>query len=58
MPPHIAELAINHIKTGLEAIYDQHQFHAEIRAALVQWADHVEAVATGNNNVVALKRRA
>lgn len=57
--PHIAELAINHIKTGVEAIYDQHRYHREIRAALVIWAKHVESVVGDQPyNVVALKRSA
>ena len=37
--PHIAELAINHVKGGVEAIYDRHRYQREIRAALAWWAD-------------------
>ena len=31
VPPHIAELAINHIKGGVQAIYDRHRYQREIR---------------------------
>jgi len=42
--PHIAERAVNHIKGGVEAIYDRHRYEAEIKAALALWADHVSAI--------------
>jgi integrase len=39
--PHIAERAVNHIKGGVEAIYDRYRYEREITAALAVWADHV-----------------
>jgi integrase len=43
--PHIAELAINHVRGGVQAIYDRHRYEPEIKAALAAWADHVTAIA-------------
>jgi integrase len=42
--PHIAERAVNHIKGGIEAIYDRHKYEREIKAALALWAENVFAV--------------
>jgi integrase len=54
--PHIAELAINHVKGGVEAIYDRYRYQREIAAALARWADHVLALVEGRkSNVVALQ---
>jgi integrase len=47
VPPHIAELAINHVKAGIVAVYDRYRYEPEIADALVQWAEHVMAVAEG-----------
>ena len=44
--PHIAELCINHVKGGVEAIYDRHRYQPEIKAALALWAEHVAALIT------------
>jgi hypothetical protein len=44
--PHVAELAINHAKGGLQAVYDQYSYEGEIAAALALWADHVRSVVT------------
>jgi hypothetical protein len=52
--PHIAELAINHVKGGVEAIYDRHKYEREIMAL---WAEHVLAVIEGReSNVVPMMR--
>jgi integrase len=54
--PHIAELCINHVKGGIQAVYDKHRYQGEIGAALALWADHVLAVAAGQRTkVVALR---
>ena len=51
--PHIAELAIGHVKTGIIAVYDQHQFEPEIQVAFEAWerrlqtALHAEEPNTG-----------
>jgi integrase len=42
--PHIAELAINHVKGGVQAIYDRHTYEREIKAALTLWANYVLSV--------------
>jgi integrase len=45
--PHVAELAINHVRGGIQAIYDRHRYQREIGAALALWAAHVMAIASG-----------
>ena len=56
VPPHVAELAINHVKGGVEAIYDRYRYQHEIGAALARWAEHVLAVVEGlESNVVTLQ---
>jgi integrase len=47
VPPHIAELVINHVKGGVEAIYDRHRYQREIAAALALWGDHVRSIVDG-----------
>jgi integrase len=55
--PHIAERVLNHIKGGVEAIYDRHRYEDEIKRALAIWADHVLAVVEGRDSkITALKR--
>ena len=44
IPPHIAELCLNHRKGGVEAIYDRHTYAREIAGALAVWAEHVDAI--------------
>src|SRR5262249_55754140 len=56
--PHIAELCINHVKGGVEAIYDRHRYQREIKAALALWADHVAAVVESRESNVRPLRRA
>jgi integrase len=54
--PHIAELVINHVRGGVEAIYDRHRYEREIKQALAQWADYVLAVVEERESkVVALR---
>jgi hypothetical protein len=43
--PHIAELVINHVRGGIEAVYDRHKYEGEVKAALAAWADHVMTIA-------------
>ena len=50
--PHIAELAINHVRGGVEAIYDRHRYQGEIRAALAGWAEHVSALREGRDSTL------
>lgn len=59
IPPHVAELAINHVRGGIEAIYDRHRYQREIAAALATWADHVRALIEGNEHkIVSMPQRA
>jgi integrase len=53
--PHIAELVINHVRGGVEAIYDKHRYQREIEQALVQWADYVLSLVEGRRKVVDLR---
>ncbi len=43
--PDIAERCLNHAQPGIIATYDTHQYLGEKRAALNQWAAHLEALA-------------
>jgi len=52
IPPHIAELAINHVKGGIQAVYDKYTYQPQIKAALAAWADYVLAVVEGHNDKV------
>lgn len=56
--PHIAELVINHVKGGVEAIYDRATYRKQITAALEKWADHVSCLITPprQDNVTPFKR--
>ena len=50
--PHIAELVINHVKGGIQAVYDKHTYQREIDAALVAWAGHVLDLVEGRERKV------
>jgi integrase len=57
--PHVAELAINHVRGGVEAIYDRHRYQREIAAALAMWSDHVRTLIEGDERkVVPMPQRA
>ena len=58
IPPHIAELAINHVKKGVLKDYDHYSYEAEIGSALTQWAEHVTAVVEGRKSKVVPLRSA
>jgi len=56
VPPHVAELAINHVRGGVQAIYDRYTYQAEIARALALWADRVRTlVAGGEHKIVSLR---
>jgi integrase len=55
--PHIAERAINHVKGGVEAVYDRYTYQREIAMALAMWANHVLAIAEGRAGIVTSLRR-
>ena len=48
----IAELAINHVKAGIVAVYDKYRYEPEVAAALARWAEHVMAVVEGRKSKV------
>jgi integrase len=50
--PDIAELAIGHVKGGVEAIYDRHKYQREIGMALALWADHVQSIVEGSERKI------
>jgi integrase len=55
--PHVAERVVNHVKGGVEAIYDRYRYEGEIKNALALWADHVlAAVENRKSNVTPLRR--
>jgi integrase len=55
--PHVAELVLNHVRSGVEAIYDRYRYQREIKVALATWADHVMAIVEGRaSNVMPLRR--
>ena len=45
IPPHVADKILNHQAgtiSGVAAVYQRHEFLAERKSALDQWAAHVE----------------
>jgi integrase len=44
IPPHIAEMCINHRKGGVEAIYDRYRYDREMKNALAIWSDHIASI--------------
>jgi integrase len=55
--PDVAELAINHVKGGIQAVYDKYRYEREIQSALALWADHVlAAVQNRAHKIVPMKR--
>lgn len=62
--PDIAEMTIGHAKRGIVAVYDQHEFDAERRAAVEAWESRLLAIIVGSDpdrieagNVVKLEAR-
>ncbi|WP_297780028.1 site-specific integrase [uncultured Roseovarius sp.] len=47
--PDIAELTIGHTKRGIVAVYDQHGFDDERRAAMLAWEARLMAIAEGRD---------
>jgi integrase len=50
--PHIVEQVLNHVKRGMEKVYNKSPYERETRAALAQWADHVIALADGGERKI------
>ncbi|WP_339036330.1 tyrosine-type recombinase/integrase [Bradyrhizobium symbiodeficiens] len=59
--PHIVEAALNHVsgaKAGVAGTYNRAQYSAEKKAALAQWATHLQKIVhISRDNVVALQVR-
>jgi len=58
IPSHVAELAINHTRQGIQAVYDRHTYEREIAHALALWADHVQAAVENRERKVVPLRTA
>lgn len=52
VPPHVAELAINHVKGGIQAVYDKHRYEREMKQALALWAEHLAFIIDGKPSKV------
>jgi hypothetical protein len=40
---------LNHVETGVTAIYDRHSYDPEKQAALAWWGTKLDAIISGNN---------
>jgi hypothetical protein len=56
VPPHVAELCINHVKGGIQAVYDRYQYQPEIKMALARWAEHVLSIAEDREQKIIVLR--
>ena len=53
----VVSKVLNHVETGVTAVYDRHSYDAEKRHALETWAAHLESILSGKpkaDNVVTL----
>jgi integrase len=55
VPRDISEMCLNHKLTGVEGIYDQHNYYPERRQALLTWAQFL-MVCEGGADVVAINK--
>jgi hypothetical protein len=44
VPRLVVSKILNHVETGITAVYDRHVYDAEKRAALDFWGDRLEAI--------------
>jgi integrase len=60
VPRLVVSKILNHVESGVTAVYDRHSYDAEKRAALDFWGRHVEAIANGKrtSKVLPFKARA
>lgn len=54
--PHVSERVLGHVISGVEGVYDQHDYLAEKTAALAKLATLVTRILKPKNNVVPMKR--
>ena len=43
----VVSKVLNHVESGITAVYDRHSYHAEKRAALDAWGRRVEEILSG-----------
>jgi integrase len=58
--PHVIELIVNHVsghRGGVAGIYNRSELKPERKAALARWAQHIDGLISGPDNVVRLRRR-
>ena len=57
IPDTVAEMVVGHGRRGIQRVYDQHQYAAEMREALTLWAGRLRDIVTpAPANVVKLKK--
>jgi integrase len=42
--PHVTEALLNHVKGGVEGVYNKSKYRGEVKTALALWADYVRAL--------------
>ena len=47
VPRLVISKVLNHVDTGITAVYDRHSYDAEKREALEQWASKLDAIVAG-----------
>jgi hypothetical protein len=50
VPPHIVEQILNHVsghKAGVAGTYNRSTYEREVRAAMLLWGEHIEAIVRG-----------
>lgn len=55
VPRLVVSKVLNHVETGITAVYDRHSYDAEKRSALLKWERHLQQVLANRNNVVVLE---
>ena len=55
----VVSKVLNHVESGITAVYDRHSYDAEKRAALDAWGRRIEEILSGGKampaNVIALR---
>ena len=55
--PHVVEKVLNHTMGGVMAVYNRYDYWPEMVEALNTWGNALEALTSGNGNVVLLKNK-
>jgi integrase len=50
--PHIVEALLNHVKGGVEGVYNKAKYMPQVKAALALWADHLRSLVDGGDRKV------